>query len=277
VSNGYERRDEQLEREFILRMYETFREHINRSEDTFWKFMSFYLGAIYGGTGLIALLIKSQTNSDLKLFIVIAPYIITILSFIGINMLIERGKWFFRNMLLTLNLELQVLGRAEYERFFPKEYCNPNKFRKIFDHLALIFSYIFLVNILVSIAFCFTNGYIDTLAILIGLFIFGALLLLGFRVFCKDLIVIIKYNNREKKDRDYIKIESIPCCLLSFLSGSVFIIALAFLTTLCVLSLIYWLRIPPIIILTFILSLLTLENYCSAREHIEVVYKKLNP
>ncbi|AAB98982.1 TPA: hypothetical protein HA335_04230 [Methanocaldococcus jannaschii] len=137
-----------------LKMYETFRSHIERAENSFWTYMLFYLQFLVGINGAVGILCRYLSNNlqnfPTEIIIAFLALVNILLSLIGIIVIIERGKWFFRNMILTVNLERYIL-KEEHIKIIPKRYSKFDNFNKVIDTTGRIFISIFIGIYMISV------------------------------------------------------------------------------------------------------------------------------
>lgn len=123
-------------KEFLLHLYDQLWLSIMRVEQGLWQFIGIYAGII----GVHAVIGKEQPH--------LAVYLITIVSFWGINIAINAGKWFERNRMMIINIEKEFI-KENLERIMPISY-HEKGFRKWFTALDRIHIVIFTANIVVS-------------------------------------------------------------------------------------------------------------------------------
>ncbi|MEO2117104.1 MAG: hypothetical protein ABGW92_01680 [Methanocaldococcus sp.] len=141
--------DSNPKNELKLKMYETFRSHIERAENSFWTYMLFYLQFLIGLNGVVGILCRYLDKLSVEIIAFLALVNI-LLSFIEIIVIIERGKWFFRNMILTVNLEKNIL-KEEHIILIPKIYSKFDNFNKVIDTMGEIFIALFIAIYIISI------------------------------------------------------------------------------------------------------------------------------
>jgi len=137
--------------DFYIELYRRFVSHLETYDKLFWVFMSGYTTAILS-------LKAFQIPKD------VLPLAMMIGSFLGINLIIERGKWFFRNSVLVVRIEhikFRQMKRCP-NTVFPPKYTNPKEFDKIFDTIATIFACILLATALTSLVYSFDSSYNQT-------------------------------------------------------------------------------------------------------------------
>jgi hypothetical protein len=97
---------------FLLDMYDKLWDSIDRAERGLWQFVALY-------AVVIGLTIGALQNVATQLVAVVAGLII---SFWGMNVTIETGKWFNRNRLFVVNIEKVFLLPDDIGRLFPRAY-----------------------------------------------------------------------------------------------------------------------------------------------------------
>ena len=146
MTEGNNGNNTKIKDDMKLKIYETFRNRIEKAEENFWKYMIFYLGLMAGVNGIIwKLLGDNQPWTYILLSIVNI-----VLSTIGIVITIDYGKWFFRNMMLIANIEKRILG-AEVVEYIPYSYTELENFNKIFDTVSSVFVSLFATIFIFSI------------------------------------------------------------------------------------------------------------------------------
>jgi len=98
--------------EFLLRLYDDLWRSIDRMESGMWQFVALY--AVIAG-----LMISSSQDPVRRSVAVVFSLIV---SFWGINVAINAGKWFNRNKEFVVNVEKQFLFREDIGRILPVGY-----------------------------------------------------------------------------------------------------------------------------------------------------------
>jgi len=137
----------QIKDNMKLKMYETFINRIEKERELFWKYMSIYFTFMIGINGIIGYINKT----DIKILLIILSFINLILSIIGIVIIIESNKWFFRNMMVVSNIENKILGKDEHTTLIPNSYTELDTFNKVLDTNSLIFVSLFATIFIFSI------------------------------------------------------------------------------------------------------------------------------
>jgi len=137
----------QIKDNMKLKMYETFINRIEKERELFWKYMSIYFTFMIGINGIIGYINKT----DIKMLLIILSFINLILSIIGIVIIIESNKWFFRNMMVVSNIENKILGKDEHTTLIPNSYTELDTFNKVLDTNSLIFVSLFATIFIFSI------------------------------------------------------------------------------------------------------------------------------
>lgn len=125
-------------KEFLLHLYDQLWQSIMRIEQGLWQFIGIYAGII----GVHITIGKEQPH--------LAVYLIIILSFWGINIAINAGKWFERNRMMIINIEKEFI-KEDLEKIMPISY-HEKSFRRWFTTLDRIHMAIFTANIVVSLS-----------------------------------------------------------------------------------------------------------------------------
>ncbi len=98
--------------EFLLRLYDDLWRSIDRMESGMWQFVALY--AVVAG-----LMISAASTQAPRSVIVVFSLIVT---FWGINIAINAGKWFRRNLAFAVNIEQQFLFHDDIGRILPAAY-----------------------------------------------------------------------------------------------------------------------------------------------------------
>ena len=231
--------------DFYIELYRRFVSHLETYDKLFWAFMSGYTTAILS-------LKAFQIPKD------VLPLAMMISSFLGINLIIERGKWFFRNSVLVVRIE--HLKLIDPKNVFPEDYTNPDNFNKVFDTIATIFACILLATALTNTITCET-----TFNIKVFIYSFGSSLIVALiGQFVGELITRYFQNRLDIKLRKafvgVLLISGLFCILFCYLSS-------------LLISKIWSLEVTPApgcytLSLFIVLTFLTFYNYCKAKKHI---------
>lgn len=101
---------EPTRKDFLIKMYESSWNNVNRAEDSLWKIFAAYT-ALFAGLGLA---IDAIGNFGFL-------FVMTIFSFAGIFSSLTANGWFVRNMGIISNIEKEFLKFNENE-VIPKEW-----------------------------------------------------------------------------------------------------------------------------------------------------------
>ena len=130
--------------QFLLHLYDQLWNSITRIEQGLWQFIGIYAG-IFGAHLYIG---KSQP---------MLAVILTILAaFWGINIAINAGKWFERNRMLIINIEMQFLSEEDSRKIMPSEYRQkkPRKFFTVLDRIHIL---VFFTSVMISLITYWNN------------------------------------------------------------------------------------------------------------------------
>ncbi len=122
--------------QFLLHLYDQLWNSITRVEQGLWQFIGIYAGilVIHWTIG------KTQPT--------LAAYLTILVSFWGINIAINAGKWFERNRMMIINVEKQFLSKDDLGKIIPASYHkrSPRKLLTLLDrtHIAVFTFAIFL-------------------------------------------------------------------------------------------------------------------------------------
>jgi len=145
--------------EFLLRLYDNLWDSIDRVEAGMWQFIGLYAAAF----GLVVLAVRGELPKE------VSGVFGTIISLWGINVAINAGKWFNRNLLFVVNIEKQFLHPEDLGRIMPTAYHKRRV--HVLNELNGIHAAVFLAT---AIAVLYFTRNIWTLALLVvGLILTG--------------------------------------------------------------------------------------------------------
>lgn len=99
--------------EFLLHWYDKLWESIDRKESGLWQFVVIYAAV----AGAIATAVQNRIPPDMTIFFSL------VVSFWGINVAINYGGWYYRNLLITINIEREFLDlQKDLGRIIPGKY-----------------------------------------------------------------------------------------------------------------------------------------------------------
>lgn len=163
--------------EFLLRLYDDLWRSIDRVESGIWQFVALY--AVIAGL-MISTVRESVPRS-------IAVVFSLIISFWGINVAINAGKWFNRNLAFVINIEKQFLFAEDLGRILPAAFHKRRT--RVLNTLNMIHTAAFLFTAIVSLWI----GWADIP------FIVASIMVLGL------LVTIYHYLIAMREVRDFIR------------------------------------------------------------------------
>jgi len=99
--------------EFLLHWYDKLWESIDRKESGLWQFAVVYAAV----AGAIATAAQNKIPPDVAIFFSLVA------SFWGINVAINYGGWYYRNLLITIKIEREFLDlQKDLGRIIPEQY-----------------------------------------------------------------------------------------------------------------------------------------------------------
>ncbi|MDX2239247.1 MAG: hypothetical protein NW224_01075 [Leptolyngbyaceae cyanobacterium bins.302] len=99
--------------EFLLHWYDKLWESIDRKESGLWQFVVVYAAI----AGAIATAAQNKIPPDIAIFFSLVA------SFWGVNVAINYGGWYYRNLLITINIEREFLDlQKDLGRIIPEKY-----------------------------------------------------------------------------------------------------------------------------------------------------------
>jgi hypothetical protein len=128
-------------REFLLRLYDNLWRSIDRADYRMLQMISFY--AIVLGAAVVG----AETS---KLDPLITAVLVSGISFWGINVSINAGKWFERNRLFVINVEKEFLNKEDIGKILPEKY-HEGKPRKHLSIPCVIHTIAFLFGIFIAV------------------------------------------------------------------------------------------------------------------------------
>jgi len=97
---------------FLLHLYDKIWDSIDRAESGVWQFVAFY--------AVVAVLVLGASTGTLDA--TAGTVLALIVSFWGMNVAINAGKWVNRNLMFAVNIEKQFLYQDDPGRILPTSY-----------------------------------------------------------------------------------------------------------------------------------------------------------
>lgn len=184
VSNSEKKQEQRSE--FLLHLYDALWENIRSFENSIWQFLAVYGTILVASLSLIHTMSNSGGATKVPVIQFVVFAIIT-LSSIGIAIVIDRAKWFRRNLLFIINLEREFLFENDLGKIMPKHYHE--KKDKILDGISWMY---ILMYILISLVMMYLfRHYLTWIIVLISVVYIIAILL----IYCSAKIEIKEFIN----------------------------------------------------------------------------------
>jgi len=129
--------DKDIRKEYLIQYRNGLWTQIRAKEDSVWRFISFYAGAII----LIVGFLKNENPSNISLApisLLIMVMAIIIVSFWGILIVLDSNYWMQRNLIFIGNIEKDLLTQEDFGLILPKTFVQPSNFRYVNSYFIQI-------------------------------------------------------------------------------------------------------------------------------------------
>lgn len=159
--------DKDTRKEYLIQYRNGLWTQIRAKEDTVWRFISFYAGAII----LIVGFLKNDNPTNFSLApisLLIMVLAIIIVSFWGILIVLDSNYWMQRNLIFIGNIEKDLLTQDDFGLILPKTFVQPSNFRYVNSYFIqiLFFSLTLIIANLSFISFVLRNIATESLGLL---------------------------------------------------------------------------------------------------------------
>jgi uncharacterized membrane protein len=152
--------DKKRRDEFLLHWYDKLWESIDRKESGLWQFVVFYAAI----AGFLLAAIQDKVPPEIAIALSILA------SFWGINVSINYGGWYYRNLLITINIEREFLDlKKDLGKIIPESYHKPKV--KMFSGLGKIHTtaFTFVIVIVIATSWSLQRFILSLILVIIGI------------------------------------------------------------------------------------------------------------
>jgi hypothetical protein len=152
--------DKKRRDEFLLHWYDKLWESIDRKESGLWQFVVFYAAI----TGFLLAAVQDKIPPE------IAIALSMVASFWGINVSINYGGWYYRNLLITINIEREFLDlQKDLGKMIPESYHNPKV--KLFSGVGRIHvtAFTFVIFLVVATSWSTHRFLLSVILLIVGI------------------------------------------------------------------------------------------------------------